>query len=83
MIKLSLFGSNIGTNVSNIFVNAFIDDLISHNCVEEHIEFYNDSFKVIFLIGILFSDEKSVFLLEYVLDFTDYMRSPDYLPVFL
>lgn len=83
LVILSISRSNIRLDVFDILLNAFIDDLLSDYCVEEHIKLNDHSLEVIFLISIFFCHEEPILFFQNVLDFADNVRSPDNLPVFL
>ena len=83
MIILTFLGWNIRFNVPYILLDAFIDDLFPHDCVKQHVEFNDNFFQIVSLVGFLLCDEKSIFFFEDVLDLAYDMRSPYDLPVFL
>lgn len=83
MVELACLGRNVGLDVLDVLFNAFPDDLLTHNSVEEDVKLNDDSFQVVLLVGVLFSDEEPVLLFEDVLDLADYVGSPDDFPVFL
>ena len=68
-----MFRRNIRSNVFDILLDAFIYNLFPDNCIEEDVKFYYNLLQVIFFVCILFSYEKSILLLQNMLDFTDNM----------
>lgn len=74
---------HVRSNIPNVLLNAFPNDLLPHNSVEQHIELHNNFLEVVVIVCVFFSNEEAVLLLEDVLDLADYVRSPDDLPVFL
>lgn len=83
MVELSCLGWNVGLYVLDVLLNAFPNDLLPYNCIEEDVELDDDLLEVVLLIGILLSHEEAVLLLQDVLDLTDDMGPPDDFPIFL
>lgn len=72
---------DIRSDKFDILGDAFSDDFIPNNCVEEDIKLDDYFFEVIFIVRILFCDEKSVIFFKNMLDLTNYMGSPNNFPI--
>lgn len=66
----------------HVTVNSITDYLLPDYSVEEHIKFNDHPLQMVGFISFFFSHKKSIFLFEYVLNFTDDVGSPNNLPVF-
>jgi hypothetical protein len=82
-VVLALLGRDVGFDEPEVLLDGLIHHLLSDNVVEEHVELDDDAFEGATLIGCFLGHKETVLFFEDMLYFTNNMRSPNNLPVFV